>query len=169
MKGVRGQNFSVRFTRRGMAVAPSVTETSAQDTARAEPVIKAPEPVQEPVKTQATDDIFATVAAMAKDAARQRKEADSAHDRSLEKLLRLAAYAGDCGAIRRLVMEGADLDARDKAGRTALNIATQYNKTDAIKTILAAREMRRMAALGELPETSFFKKFKTPAKNGSVK
>ncbi len=56
-------------------------------------------------------------------------------------------------------MTGVDLDARDDGGRTALNIATQYNRTQAIKTLLAAREMRRMAALGELPKTAFFEKF----------
>ena len=76
-----------------------------------------------------------------------------------EKRLRAAARAGDCHAIRVLVMEGVDLDARDASGRTAINIATQYNQREALKTLLAAKEMRRLARLGELPKTAFFKKF----------
>lgn len=77
-----------------------------------------------------------------------------------------AAKSGDCPRIRVLVLDGVDLDARDAQGRTAINIATQYNRHDALKTLLAAREMRRMAALGELPRTRFFAKF---AKTGTEK
>lgn len=117
------------------------------------------------------DDIFAEIAAMAMRARIERRaEVPAAQvGPDLEKLLRHAARAGDCGVIRRLVMQGVDMDARDEGGRTALNIATQYNRTDAIKTLLAGREMRRMAALGELPETGFYKKFSRNIKNGSVK
>lgn len=77
-----------------------------------------------------------------------------------EKALWHAAKAGDSYAIRLLVMDGVDLDARDTLGRTALNIATQFNQKDAIKTLLAAKEMRRMAMLDELPSSAFFDKFK---------
>lgn len=161
MKAVRGQGFSVRFTRRGMAVQ------------QPPPAVKTEESIPAPMGRTLGDDIFAEIAAMAQRARMERKNdmpavtAKAAPD--LERLLRMAAKAGDCGAIRRLVMQGADLDARDDGGRTALNIATQYNRTDAIKTLLAAREMRRMAALGELPETGFYKKFSKTAKNGSVR
>lgn len=75
-----------------------------------------------------------------------------------------AAKTGNCARIRLLVMEGVDLDARDAEGRTAINIATQYNQHAALKTLLAGREMRRMAASGELPKTRFFAKF---AKTGT--
>ncbi len=76
-----------------------------------------------------------------------------------EKALWMAAKSGDCYAIRLLVMDGVDLEARDPQGRTAINIATQYNQREAIKTLLAAKEMRQMAKFGELPETKFFAKF----------
>lgn len=79
---------------------------------------------------------------------------------SKEKTLWMAAQKGDCRAIRLLVMAGVDLEARDGLGRTALNIATQYNQKDAIKTLLAAREMMRMAKLDELPSSVFYDKFK---------
>ena len=79
---------------------------------------------------------------------------------SKERMLREAAMTGDCYIIRNLVMDGVDLDARDASWRTALNIATQYNQKEAIKTLLAAREMRRMAQTGELPDTRFYDRFK---------
>jgi hypothetical protein len=75
------------------------------------------------------------------------------------KDLWLAARKGDCYTIRMLVMQGADLEARDLDGRTAINIATQYNQQEALKTLLAAREMKRMAKMGDLPDTRFFRKF----------
>lgn len=78
-----------------------------------------------------------------------------------EQMLWAAAYSGDCAMIRKLVMDGADLDARDGDGRTAINIATQYGRQDALKTLLAAKEMRYLASLGKLPDTAFFRKFQT--------
>lgn len=83
-----------------------------------------------------------------------------------EKALWMAARNGDCYKIRVLVMQGVDLEARDSQGRTALNIATQYNMGEAIKTLRAAKEMKAMAKFGELPDTKFFQKF-TKAKTGS--
>ncbi len=81
-----------------------------------------------------------------------------------EQALWMAAQNGDCARIRMLVMEGVDLEVRDAQGRTALNIATNYNQRDAIKTLMAAREMLRMAKLGLLPENHFFYRF---AKTGT--
>lgn len=169
MKSVRGQGFSVRFTRRGMAVRNEGISSSANNVLENQEIPSVIEtklgPVSAaPVLTSApatpADDIFATVAAMAQDAARQRKAQTRDNGGvNMECMLRTAAKDGNCAVIRRLVMAGVDLDSRDDGGRTALNIATQYNRTQAIKTLLAAREMRRMAALGELPKTAFFEKF----------
>ncbi len=107
MKSVRGQGFSVRFTRRGMAVqneragassqqnnapdnqgGPSVIETKLGPVSAAPVLISTPPSA--PVKP--ADDIFATIAAMAQDAARQRKE--EARDKggvNLERMLSAAA------------------------------------------------------------------------------
>ncbi len=87
-------------------------------------------------------------------------------DNLKSRALWMAAQKGDCYAIRLLVMDGVDLDARDGQGRTALNIATQFNQTQAIKTLMAAKEMRRMAAFGELPNSVFFTKFNNQKKAG---
>lgn len=78
-----------------------------------------------------------------------------------------AAQTGNCQRIRLLVMEGVDLNARDAEGRTAINIATQYSQHAALKTLLAAREMRRMAASGELPKTRFFARFAKTGTDGA--
>ncbi|MBN8521930.1 MAG: ankyrin repeat domain-containing protein [Alphaproteobacteria bacterium] len=85
---------------------------------------------------------------------------------SPEKLLWIAARQGDCAVIRRLVVEGVDIEARDAQGRTALHIATQYGHMDARKTLMAAREMRALAKMGVLPEGGFSAKFK-PLKTGT--
>lgn len=74
-------------------------------------------------------------------------------DRTPEQKLWAAARVGDCATLRRLVVEGADIEARDPAGRTALHIATQYGHAEARKTLMAAREMRSLAALGLAPAT----------------
>lgn len=76
-----------------------------------------------------------------------------------EQMLWAAAYRGDCRMIRMLVMEGVDLEARDEDGRTAINIATQYGRQEALKTLLSAKEMRYLASLGKLPDTNFYRKF----------
>lgn len=83
----------------------------------------------------------------------------SAKETKMQIALWQAAMTGDCYAIRMLVMEGVDLEARDGQGRTAFNIATQYNQQNALKTLLAAREMKRMAKMGDLPDSNFFRKF----------
>lgn len=71
---------------------------------------------------------------------------------ALQEKLWAAAEQGDCGAIRRLVMKGVDIEAKDKLGRTAFNIATQYGHSNAAMTILAAKELKYIMALGFEPE-----------------
>lgn len=83
-----------------------------------------------------------------------------------EQKLWYAARLGDCAALRRLVVEGADIDARDSAGRTALHIATQYGHLEARKTLMAAKEMKSLAALGVSPMSGFTAKFR-PRKTGT--
>lgn len=70
----------------------------------------------------------------------------------LQEELWTAAKDGDCGAIRRLVMKGVDIEAKDRLGRTAFNIATQYGHSNAAMTILAAKELKFMMELGLDPE-----------------
>ena len=127
-KSLRGEGFSVRFTKRPHA--GKKFGDLAQDNA-------AP-PAQEKVMELPSDAILIN---------------DATKD------LWQAARKGDCYAIRVLVINGADLEARDLEGRTAINIATQYSQQEALKTLLAAREMKRMAKLGDLPDTKFFRKF----------
>ena len=54
-------------------------------------------------------------------------------DRLLE-----AAASGDLGGIAAALDAGANVDARDAAGRTALLVATVAQRTDAIRQLLAA-------------------------------
>jgi ankyrin repeat protein len=49
-----------------------------------------------------------------------------------------AAVAGDVDAIRRLVADGADLDARDGAGRTPVMAATVAHQAEAVQVLLEA-------------------------------
>jgi len=65
-----------------------------------------------------------------------------------QNLLFAAAKAGDQAAIRRLVYDDIDFDARDDEDRTAFNIATQYGHHKAAQTILAARHMKAMQKVG---------------------
>lgn len=177
MKGVKGSSFGVRFYRRaGARVATNeMVETEAANAIESveelEQAMSRPRSMQTEIRTTMTDippqntkflmkrDTSASVRATSPE-----KTEVSAKREAQEKALWVAAKSGDCGRIRLLVMEGVDLDARDSQGRTALNIATQYNQQAVIKTLLAAKEMRRMAALGELPKTAFFAKF---AKTGT--
>lgn len=140
MKKVMGASFGVRFYRR------AVPKNAAKETPQDE-MGEAMKEIPEQQVAQALPEKPAPVFSPAKIAK--------------EKMLREAARTGDCYIIRNLVMDNVDLDARDASGRTALNIATQYNQKDAIKTLLAAREMRRMAKLGELPDTAFYRRFQT--------
>ena len=49
-----------------------------------------------------------------------------------------AAHNGDVSAIRRLVAEGADLEARDAKGRTAAHVAAFASHDDALRTLAEA-------------------------------
>ena len=57
-----------------------------------------------------------------------------------------AAAAGDLLTLRLMIVQGADLDLRDGVGRTALNLASQNQQTDAMTTLLAAKQLRYMQA-----------------------
>lgn len=59
-----------------------------------------------------------------------------------------AAKKGDKEKIRMLVVAGADVNAADEDGRTAMNIASQHGQADAYKTLLAAREMQELMKAG---------------------
>lgn len=67
---------------------------------------------------------------------------------SAQKKLWQAARTGDKTAIRAMVFDDVDFDARDDEDRTAFNIATQYGHHDAAKTILAAKQMKIMQRMG---------------------
>lgn len=150
MKKVSGMSFGVRFYRR--AVPKSAVKETPQDEKGEDAMKDIPEQKPQAAAPQEASGKPAPVFSPAKIAK--------------ERMLREAAMAGDCYIIRNLVMDGVDLEARDASGRTALNIATQYNQKEAIKTLLAAREMRRMAQIGELPDTAFFRRFQK-SKTGS--
>lgn len=78
------------------------------------------------------------------------------------------AKTGDCSLIRRAVLSGADLDARDEEGRTALNIASQYNQLEAHKTLMAAKHMAYFAKEDGSPEQLFFKKARASKQSGTA-
>jgi len=60
-----------------------------------------------------------------------------AADRADEQLL-AAAASGDLAAIQTALDAGADVDARDSGGRTALLVATAARQTEAVRQLLAA-------------------------------
>ena len=145
MKQVRGEGFSVRFMRRPTAVK-NVRKEQEQ--------IKAPEIKSVRVPVKYAD----LVKAQEPDMDIPEQQTTQTSSPIANQKLWEASRKGDCPAIRMAVMDGADIDSRDMDGRTAINIATQYNQHDALKTLLAAKEMKRMAALGDLPNTKFFQK-----------
>ena len=57
---------------------------------------------------------------------------------SLTEQLILAAEAGDTPAVQRLLEAGADIDARDAQGRTAVMAATHGNRVDAVRALIEA-------------------------------
>ena len=61
----------------------------------------------------------------------------NAADRADEQLL-AAAASGDLAAIKTALDAGADVDARDPGGRTALLVATAARQTEAVRQLLAA-------------------------------
>jgi ankyrin repeat protein len=52
--------------------------------------------------------------------------------------LHAAAYRGDIAAIRTLVAQRADVNARDAHGRTPLHVATFFRRREAIRALVAA-------------------------------
>lgn len=175
MKGVKGASFGVRFYRRAgtKTVSREVAQTqvanaieSIEELERA--MSRAPSAQPSERHSSMTDIppqnfkfVLKRDEAASIKATNPEKMQAAQTVNAKEKMLWAAARDGDCYKIRVLVMDGVDLDARDAQGRTAINIATQYNRQDALKTLMAAREMRFMAKLGELPETKFFARFKT--------
>lgn len=76
----------------------------------------------------------------------------------VQKALWEASKSGDCAVIRLSIVNGADIDARDEQGRTAMNIATQYGHIDAMKTLTAAKHMMYFAAQEGSNEKNFIEK-----------
>lgn len=169
MSNIKANGFGVRFFRRG--IQARINKTALQDNSQLA--------MEQPASSQIAEDFpnlsKGPAMELAPDtgdaptrntpvtdsvpAPKCRKICSEAMPAPKEQALWFAAREGNCARIRQLVMDGVDLEARDPQGRTAINIATQYNRGDAIKTLMAAREMRRMAALGLLPETHFFRRF----------
>jgi ankyrin repeat protein len=56
---------------------------------------------------------------------------------SLNARLLSAARTGDISTVRRLLKQGADLEARDEGGRTALARAADCGDTEIVKLLLA--------------------------------
>ena len=59
-----------------------------------------------------------------------------------------AAVAGNCAEIRRSVISGADINMVDEEGRSAFQMASQCNQVDAMRTILAVKELIDMEKMG---------------------
>ena len=74
-------------------------------------------------------------------------------DMKQQERLWAAAKSGDCAEIRRAVISGADIDMKDDEDRNAFQIASQANRVDAMKTILAAKEIMNMEKMGIKPES----------------
>ncbi len=65
-----------------------------------------------------------------------------------------AVEAGDCALIRNLVARGVDVNVRNKDGWTPLHVATQYGHVDAMRTLISARSMQRMAHSGMVSQNT---------------
>lgn len=165
MSRVKAPSFGVRFYRRGVANTSAKKETAdsvVQDNVytQTQPPIESAETMSDIIHHVAKQPIDLHQEHTTPKAPFAKQTQTAAEPAGLkEKALWVAAKSGDLYAIRLLVLDGVDLDARDSQGRTAINIATQYGKQNALKTLLAAKEMRYMASLGELPDTKFFSKF----------
>lgn len=62
----------------------------------------------------------------------------SASEAAAYRGLHAAAHRGDVAAIRRLVAEGADLEDRDRAGRTPLHVAAFASQDEAVRALAEA-------------------------------
>ncbi len=158
MKNITGVNFGVRFYRR--APQKKVVQKKKMIESKPVKIFKKLE-LKMIFQNKVVDDRRAIVRGFFDVSKLKAKKLQGADKFAMKQTaLWNAAQKGDCYALRVLVMDGVDLDARDKQGRTALNIATQYNQKQAIKTLMAAKEMQRMAKLGDLPNSVFYDKFK---------
>lgn len=88
-------------------------------------------------------------------------------DRVAQARLFKAAEKGDKTAIRALVFDDVDFDARDEEGRTAFNIATQHRHSDAAQTLLAAKQMKAMQRLG-LTSEGYENSVREPARKAAT-
>lgn len=71
------------------------------------------------------------------DAAAPAPQLQKALDPSLPRALRDAARTGNASEVESLIGQGAPVDARDTAGRTALMIAALNGHTAAVQSLLA--------------------------------
>src|SRR5215831_1109456 len=55
-----------------------------------------------------------------------------------DQVLMVAAQIGKADAVRRLIAEGANLEATDQHGRTVLEVATAFGQTDVVNMLLTA-------------------------------
>lgn len=74
-----------------------------------------------------------------------------------------AAENGDSAEIRRAIISGADPEATDEKGRTALNIASQHSHPDAMRTLLAARHIADLTKIQIEAQAKASEKPKTPS------
>ena len=68
----------------------------------------------------------------------QAQTAPSAHEIAAYQGLFRAAHEGDVAAIRRLVAEGADVEARDGRGRAPVHVAAFASEDDALRALAEA-------------------------------
>jgi ankyrin repeat protein len=158
MKNIKGADFGVRFYRR----APQKKVVQKTNMVQLTPVKTFKKSVLKMIFLNKVLDDRKVRPVGAFDVSKIKPKQDEKNNKQAmkHKALWMAAQKGDCYALRLLVVDGVDLDMRDDQGRTALNIATQYNQTQAIKTLMAAKEMQRMARLGDLPNSAFYDRFK---------
>ena len=62
-----------------------------------------------------------------------------------------AAKNGDCAEIRRLIIEGADLNTCDEQSRNVLSVAVANNQHQAIRTLESALEVQKLVRSGVDP------------------
>lgn len=82
--------------------------------------------------------ILAALAVSAPTAPALAQTAPTAAEAANYRGLHLAAYQGDADAVERLAAEAADLDARDRVGRTPAHVAAFTSNDDALRALAAA-------------------------------
>ena len=63
---------------------------------------------------------------------------DAGFEDKMPELLHAAAASGNLDALHLLVCAGVNVDAKDNMGRTPLNLAASFDKTDAVRALLHA-------------------------------